>query len=166
MVSNLGMLNGLTSMGIIVFSILIGLFSLYKAKKYNVRLLIPGSLTMVFVGFLWLGPTVDFLSLLITGKNLTPIYIYGILSYMWVAPAIICGIYFSAELNFPKKKWYLVGFYAVIGIIFEFFLWFDNANVFYFTLNNPGQDVIDLSFKRTHINFYIIVFFLVSATVI
>ncbi len=144
---------------------MIGLLSLYKAKKYNVRLLISGALTMIFVGFLWLGPTVDFLSLLITGKNLTPIYIYGLLSYMWVAPAIFCAMYFGAELNFPKKKWYIVGFYTVLAIIFEFFLWFDTANVFNITLNNPGQDVIDARFKRTHINYYIIAFFLVSSFV-
>ena len=162
MVSILGMLDGLTSIGIVVFSILIGLLSLYEAKKYNVRLLRSAALTMIFVGFFWLAPTADFLSLLITGKNLTPIYIYGILSYMWVAPGTICAMYFGAELNFPKQKWYIVGFYVIIGLIFEFFLWFDTANVFNFTLNNPGQEIIDSSFKRTHINYYLVVLMLVS----
>ncbi|MFX1338925.1 MAG: hypothetical protein ACFFDK_09975 [Promethearchaeota archaeon] len=163
MLSILGFLNGITSMGIVVFSLIIGSISLYEAKKYKVRLLTLAGLTFIFVGFLWLGPTADFFSLLITGKNLNPIYLYAILSYMWIGPAIISGMYFGAELILPEKKWYLVGFYVILAVIFEFFLWFDTTNVFNFTLNNPGQDLIDCNYKSTHLNYYFIILMLISA---
>lgn len=165
MVSVLGMLNGFTATGIVVFSTLIGLLSLYEAKKYHVKLLSIAGLTMIFIGFLWLGPTADFFSLLITGKNLTPIYLYALLSYMWIGPALIFAMYLGAELNLPEKKWSIVGFYMVLAIIFELFLWFDTTNAFHFTLNNPGQDVIDCHFKRTHVNYYLIILMLISAAI-
>ena len=62
----------------------------------------------------------------------------------------------------PKKKWYILSFYIVTSIIFEFFLFFDTKNVFIFTLNNPGEELIDSNFNRTHVCFYIIVVDLIA----
>ena len=143
-----------------------GLFSLYEAKKYKLKLLALAGVTMVFVGLFWLGPFVDLMSILITGHNLNSIYLYGILSYVWIGPATCIAFYLGTELVLPKKKWYILSFYIVIGIIFEFFLFFDTKNVFIFSLNNPGEEIIDSNFNRTHICFYIIVVDLISILIL
>jgi len=162
-VSLIGWLDGLTAAGIIFACISFGLLSLYEAKKYKIRLLGLAGLTMCLVGCFYLGPFCDLLSLLLTGKNLNPIYLYGYASYVWVALVIVCAMYFGAELILPEKKWYIVSFYLVIGIIFDLFLFFDTKNVFIFTLNNPGEGLIDATFNRSHICYYIIIIYLISA---
>ena len=108
MVSAIGWLDGLSAAFIIIFAIFFGLLSFYKARKLEAKLLGVAGVMMVFVGLLWLGPFSDFLSVLIFQKNLTPNYIYAYLSYMWVAPAIIIGMYLGGELIAPKKKWTIV----------------------------------------------------------
>ncbi|MFW9822361.1 MAG: hypothetical protein ACFFE4_05475, partial [Candidatus Thorarchaeota archaeon] len=55
-----GILDGATAALIVVSSIAFGLFSLIKSLKLKARLLTIAGFTMIFVGFLWLGPTVDF----------------------------------------------------------------------------------------------------------
>ena len=117
---------------------------------------------MILIGLLWLGPFVDFLMILTTGKNITPIYVYTWLSYLWVAPAIVIGMYLGSELLAPEKQKAIVIFYAILGVIFELYLFLDWTNAFTWTLNNPGQDTIDSSFQRTSPAYWIIIFFLVS----
>ena len=102
--SLIGFLDGITAIGIIISCVAFGLFSLYKARKLEARLLSIAGLNMVFVGCLWLGPATDFFFVLITGKNLYPLHLYGWLSYMWVLPATVTGYYIGAELMMPKKK--------------------------------------------------------------
>ncbi|MFX0001737.1 MAG: hypothetical protein ACFE88_16625, partial [Candidatus Hermodarchaeota archaeon] len=60
----------------------------------------------------------------------------------------------------------IVGTYLILGIIFEFFLILDLNKSFTLTLpDQPGADIIDLNFNRTHPTFILIAFFLVSALV-
>ncbi len=72
-VSPEGMLDGITSAGIVLSATLFGLFSLYKAIKLKAKLLAVASLTMFFTGLLWLGPFTDFMFVLNTEKNIDPI---------------------------------------------------------------------------------------------
>ncbi len=162
MVSTLGYLDGLTATGIILSSVIFGILSFYHARKLGARLLGIAGVMMILIGLLWLGPFVDFLMILTTGKNISPVYVYMWLSYMWVAPAIVLGMYLGSELLAPEKKKAIVIFYAILGVIFELYLFLDWTNVFTWTLNNPGQDTIDSSFQRTSPAYWIIIFFLVS----
>lgn len=162
MVSTLGYLDGLTATGIILSSVIFGILSFYHARKLGARLLGIAGVMMILIGLLWLGPFVDFLMILTTGKNITPIYVYMWLSYLWVAPAIVIGMYLGSELLAPEKKKAIVIFYAILGVIFELYLFLDWTNVFTWTLNNPGQDTIDSSFQRTSPAYWIIMFFLIS----
>ncbi|MFW9818533.1 MAG: hypothetical protein ACFFE5_02890, partial [Candidatus Thorarchaeota archaeon] len=59
----------------------------------------------------------------------------------------------------------LVGIFIVLGILFEYFLWFQTDASFTWTLVNPGEDLIDASFVRTHPTFLLVAVFLVSALV-
>lgn len=162
MVSTIGYLDGLTATGIILSSVIFGILSFYHARKLQAKLLGVAGVMMILIGLLWLGPFTDFILISTTGKNISPIYVYTWLSYMWVAPAIIIAMYLGSELLVPEKKKVIMIFYAILGIIFELYLFFDWANVFTYTLNNPGQDTIDSSFQRTSPAYWIIMFFLIS----
>jgi len=162
MVSTLGYLDGLTATGIILSSVIFGLLSFYHARKLGARLLGIAGVMMILIGLLWLGPFVDFLMILTTGKNIRPIQVYMWLSYVWVAPAIVIGMYLGSELLAPEKKKAIVIFYAILGVIFELYLFLDWTHVFTWTLNNPGQDTIDSSYQRTSPAYWIIIFFLIS----
>ena len=162
MLSAEGWLDGLTATGVIAAGCIFGIIFYYKSKKQDARLLKIAGLMIFFSGLLYLGPFTDFLLVLFTGKNLAPMYLYGILSYMWVTPSLILAIYLGAELLTPSKKKVIVTIYTVLGIIFELFLWLDPLNSFYFELKNPGSDLIDARFNRTHPTFIFIAFFLVT----
>jgi len=165
MISTLGLLDGLTAAIILIFSAIFGLLSFYHARKLEAKLLAVAGIMMFFVGFLWLGPFVDFLLVVLTGENLNPMYLYAWLSYCWVAPGIITAMYLGSELMWPEKKKVVVIIYTVIGVIFELFLFLDVANTFQeFVVKNPG-DVIDAKFNRTSPTFILVAVFLVSVLI-
>jgi len=163
-----GWLSGLTASLIVFSSVIFGLVSLYKSIKLKAKLLTFAGLVMIFVGFLWLGPTVDFFLKLITDKNISPVVVYVFLSYTSVAPALFFSMYLGGELMIPKYKWVLVGIFLVLGGIFEFFLW---------TQPNPGESfefiephplvggIIDAGFNRGHPTYLMVIVMLVGALV-
>jgi len=104
MVDALGLLDGLTASGIILSATIFALLSLYKSIKLKAKLLTWAALTMLFIGFLWLGPFIDFILVIFFETNITPTYFYSILSYMWVAPALVVSMYLGGSLLVPKKK--------------------------------------------------------------
>ncbi|MBD3254369.1 MAG: hypothetical protein GF383_04710 [Candidatus Lokiarchaeota archaeon] len=162
--SLLGFVDGLTAFLIILSSVIFGIISFYHARKLEAKLLAIAGLTMIFVGLFWLGPSTDFFMVLITGNNLQPEYLYGWLSYMWVAPAVFTAFYLGAELMVPEKKKVIVGIYGAIGLIFEILLFtmpIGEAGVFVFNPHGPG-DLIDSGFNRLNLAFWLIAFFLVS----
>ena len=73
------------------------------------------------MGLFYLGQTVDFLTILFTGKNLHPVHLYSILSYMWIPPPLIISMYVGSELITPKNKWFIITVYAVLGIMMNDF---------------------------------------------
>ena len=157
------MLNGISALGVVSVNLLIGFYSLYKANKLKAKLLTVTSLTIIFIGLLWLGPTVDFLKVLITGTNIDPVWVYPLLSYMWAAPGITLGMYIGGELLMSKKKWILVGLFLIISIAYEFFLFSDPINSFNFTVPSPlGSDLIDTSSNYSYYTSYFLIVFILS----
>ena len=165
MVDALGLLDGLTASGILLSATIFALLSLYKAIKLKAKLLTVAAFCMLFIGAFWSGPFVDFILVSFTGTNITPNYFYAIISYVWVAPALIVSMYLGGSLLIPKKKWILVGVFIILGLVFEYFLWFQYNEAFTITLGIPGQELIDASFKRSSITFLLIALFLVSVLV-
>jgi hypothetical protein len=158
-------IDGLSAMGILFSSVLFGLYTLYKAKKTGANLLYFAGATMIFVGFLWLGPTSDFLSLLITNHNLARPHYYGWLSYLWVAPAVLCAMYLGSELLAPQAKYYIAGIYLVLGIIFEILLFTDPINAFEVKQYITQEELINVGFSMGHPTFILIAIFLISALI-
>ena len=158
-------LEGLTASSVISVGIILGLISIIKGRKLKAKLLTVLGLAIFFIGFLYLGPTTDFLTVIITGSNITSEFwglgIYGILSYLWIAPALICAMYIGGELLTPKRKWILVIIYLVLGIIFEYFLWFQTDNTFDIPPPLPGE-IIDSSFVMLYPTFLLMALFILS----
>jgi len=164
--SAIGWLDGLSAALIVISASSFGLLSFYKSRKLEAKLLGIAGLMMVFTGLLWLGPFTDFLVVMTTGNNINPKEIYGYLSYMWVAPAIIVGMYLGGELIFPKLKWHIVIGFAILGVIFELFLFLDTANTFEkLAAAHPGEDLIDAQFNRASPTFILIAIFLLSTLI-
>jgi hypothetical protein len=161
LVTSAAWLEGLMGTGVIVIESIIGLFSLYKAWKMKAKLLYFAGFLIIFTGLLYLGPLTDFLLVVFTGKNLDPRLIYPILSYMWIAPAVFFAMYIGGELMLPSKKWWIVGIFVALGVIFEIFLWGFTADSFTFATIGPG-DMIDTSFNESHPTFILIAIFIIA----
>ncbi|MFX1452788.1 MAG: hypothetical protein ACFFCM_18270 [Promethearchaeota archaeon] len=144
--SYIGWIDGISAMGILIFGTIFGLFFFYKSRKLKLPLLSSAGLLLIFVALLWLGPTCDFFSVSLTGKNLDPILLYPILSYIWAGPAIICASYIFAELIIPKRKVMIITIYIILCIIFELYLFLDTRNSFIFNPYNQNEDLIDVRF--------------------
>ena len=163
----IGLLDGLTATIIVVFGFITAPIIFYKAYKMNAKFLQLGAIMSIFAVLLWLGPTIDFLTIIFTKNNLdNSAGLYGILSYMWVPPALVTGLYLGSVIIAPKSKKIILIVYLVIGIIFEILLFLDTANAFIFT--EPPTDfvsgtrLIDSRFNSRHPIFFLIAFFLIS----
>lgn len=114
-----------------------------------------------FMGFMWLGPIVDFATIVFTTVNLDNSYgLYGILSYMWVPIPLVSAMLISAHILLPERKWLIVSIYVILGIIFEFLIFFDRGNSFIFNPPaSPGDKLIDARFNVTSPAFILIAIF-------
>ncbi len=154
-----GWLNGLTAALIVVFATIFSLFILIKSLKgTKTKTLMFGAFMGLFAGLLWLGPATDFFFILITQTNLPNDFgLYGILSYMWVAPASFCAIYLGAAVTAPKWKMPLLIITIILGIIFEYILFFHTLEVFEFHAPAiPGENLIDSNFIRLSAGYLLI----------
>lgn len=165
LVSQAGYIDGLTATGIILSCVIFGLLSFYQSRKLGARLLAYAGLDMILIGLFWLGPFVDFLLLFFTGQNIDPIHYYAWLSYVWIWPAVIVGFYIGSELMIPNKKKVIVGFYAILGFIFDFLIFTDPYGTFEFTLAPYSGDTIDANFMRGTLPYLLILFFQFSTLV-
>ncbi|MFX1393455.1 MAG: hypothetical protein ACFFAH_07760 [Promethearchaeota archaeon] len=167
MVSKTGLLDGITATFIILLATFLGILFLYFGKKSNRKLFSIAGLMMFFVVCLWLGPFLDFLLVLLTGRNLRPIELSGYLSYIWFAPVIIVVAYIIGDLIAPEKKWYMTNIFGIFGYMFVILLFLDTTNTFEeIVVNKPGEDLINVSFNQQSLAFIIITVILISALII
>lgn len=160
-----GWLNGISALGVLTINIIIGFYGLYKASKLKAKLLTVTALTIISIGLLWLGPTTDFINILINDTNIDP-YIYPLLSYMWAALGITLGMYIGGELLIPKKKWILVGIFLIMSIAYEYFLFSSPQLSFNYKLPGidfvAGEDIIDTSSNYGYPTAYFLIVFILS----
>jgi len=157
-----GWLNGISAVGVLTINIIIGIYGLYKAGKLKAKLLTVTALTIISIGLLWLGPTTDFINILINDANIDQ-YIYPLLSYMWASLGITLGMYIGGELLIPKKKWILVGIFIVISIAYEYFLFSSPQLSFNYVIPSPsGTDIIDTSSNYGYPTAYFLIVFILS----
>ena len=166
----IGWLDGLTALAVVSVGLIFGIISFYKAIKLKANLLAITGLATISVGFILLGATVDLSFILITGDNLDPVWLYGLLSYTWTAPITIFGLYIGASLLTPKKKILIILIYIALSIVFEII-------VFYFSLTNPeviyrlpetdpmGTTLLNTSMNPRSIAFILMLIFLISGLI-
>ncbi len=145
MLSYEGWVDGITATFVVTFGCVFGVIFHYKSKKLKTNLLNYLSLTIIFAGFMYLGVFLDFITVFLTGNNLGFSYgLVGVLSYLWLAPLILIGMQFGAELIKPNAKWIILIINVVLFVFFEYFIFFDTRNTF--NIINPaipGTNLID-----------------------
>ncbi len=152
-----------TLIGTLIISIILGTYFLYKGRKLDAKLLFLYGFVVIFVGLLYLGPSVDFITILMTGKNMDNSRgLYGILSYIWVLPLNIVSFYVMFELIAPRVKKIVVSIYGVICSFLVLMIILFPFEVFEFTSPN-GDHLIDASYKTGTITFLIVVFLIISS---
>jgi hypothetical protein len=166
--SVLGWIDGLTATGVVLFGLIFGSFFIYKSKKSKINILTFLGLATFFAGLMYLGVFLDFLIVLITHSNIENIYgLVALLSYIWLAPAIITSIYIGCRLLDIKKKWYLISIFIVLGIIFDVIIFLDPFSAFKF--NPPtisGEALIDYNVNTFSFAGILMAVFLLSVTII
>ncbi|MFX1375996.1 MAG: hypothetical protein ACFFA0_09310 [Promethearchaeota archaeon] len=156
-----GYLNGCTALLVVVFCASLAIGFYIRAIKLDAKLLKWGAGMGLFAGLLWLGPTTDFLLVLTTENHISYYFntsMYGVLSYIWVGPSFICGIYVGSELIAPEKKKALFALFIPLAITFTIVLIIDQENTFTFTTNEG--DLIDSQFVYLSPSFILISIFL------
>ncbi|MBD3255023.1 MAG: hypothetical protein GF383_08010 [Candidatus Lokiarchaeota archaeon] len=143
--SLIGWINALSASGLVVFGTLFGIYILYKAKKTDARLIYYLGFTVISAALGWLGNLVDFITILLTSRNMAnPHGIYIVLSNVWLPLTIVLAIYVGIELIMPEKTKFILPVFIVLALIYEFFLLIDPFGSYNFVYPTPnGSNLID-----------------------
>ncbi len=158
-----GWLNGGTALLIVICGPIFGLILLNKARKSEESyLLVYTAFSGLCASLLWLGPATDFITILITGKNLNNSFgLYGILSYMWVGPSTLFGFYTGAYILTPNYKKVVLILMLILTLTFELVLFLFTPYIFEFTKPN-GDNIIDSNFVPGSFAFYLMILILLG----
>lgn len=152
-----GWMNGISASLIVLSAGIFGLTMALQSKNKNSKMLFFGGLMGFFAGMLWLGPAADFLSVILTGQNLPDENIYGVLTFVWVAPLLVVTMFVGGDLMLSKKnKYVLVIISAIIGIVFEIFLFIEIDAAIKDCPDPNGFELYDASIEIGHPTFYLI----------
>ena len=143
--SFIGWLSGITALGVFFFSLLFGLFFIIKSLKTDSKLLKYLGLVYVFAALVYMGDVLDFFTILFTEVNVDNSFgIIGLINWMWFPGAVLPAMYIGVILLTPKKKWYILSVYLILGIIFELFLIIDlSGSVTYVYPAIAGENLIN-----------------------
>ncbi|TFF88221.1 MAG: hypothetical protein EU548_09135, partial [Promethearchaeota archaeon] len=152
-----GWMNGISALLIVLSAGIFGLTMAFQSKNKNSKMLFFGGLMGFFAGMMWLGPAADFLSVMLTGQNLPDENIYAGLTFVWVLPLLVVTMFVGGDLMLSKKnKYLLVIISAIIGIIFELFLFLDMDAAIKDSPDPNGFELYDASIEIGHPTFYLI----------
>ena len=162
--TSIGWLNGITALGVFIFSLLFGLFFALKSRKKESNLLLYLGLIYIFAALVYMGDVLDFFTIIATGFNINnSAGLIGLINWMWFPGAVLFAMYVGALLITPKGKWYIFSPYIALGIIFEIFLFLDPSG----TIEQPppippGSDLINDNLNLTSISGLAALVFLLS----
>ncbi len=119
---------------------------------------------IIFSGLFYLGVCLDFFSIILTGTNMdNTTGLHGIISFLWIFPAIVCAMYIGASLIRPDKRYLILSIYLGLGAVFAVFLILDPFGTLEFRYPTiPGTGFINSFFNITSPGFIIAVIFLLS----
>ncbi len=153
-----GFLDGITSTGVVLAGLIIGLIYLRRGIKIKSKPLKILAFATIFAGLMYLGVFLDFMSVLASGVNIdNSMGQVGLLSYFWFAPVIICAVWFGTEIERKVKPIYIVIIFIIIGVIFEIVVFTDPLNSFYFNTITDGTSLTDYSIRRFSLAEYLMI---------
>ncbi|MFX0071220.1 MAG: hypothetical protein ACFFAO_09035 [Candidatus Hermodarchaeota archaeon] len=166
MVSQLVLLEGFITIGGYFFGVILCLYAIYKSTKTDAQLLLYTGITIVFLSHLYFATLLDFTFIISTGQNMDNSYgQHAILTYLWLAPIVVLGMYIAIELIIPKKKWFILPIYIALSIIFEIYLFLDPINSFETTYTDQNIGLIHSSVAFGTPLYIILGFFFISALI-
>ncbi|MHA1670439.1 MAG: hypothetical protein ACTSV5_07645 [Promethearchaeota archaeon] len=117
---------------------------------------------------MFLGVFFDFIVVLISGVNIDNTHGFvGILSYIWLAPAIITAIYIGIKLLALKYKWVILSLFIVLSILFEVIIFLDPFAAFNFDDPPiPGELLIDYNIIIASMAGILMALFLLSTIIL
>lgn len=113
-------------------------------------------------GFLYLGPTSSFISILLTGSNLSPT-LYGLLSYTTPSIATFTGMYAGFSIFNPNRKKLVAIIYAIAGVVYLLSLYLFPTLMIYAKPPAPGE-LLDITLENVVL--VLTGFFIISLLVI
>jgi len=160
----IGWLNGITALGVFFFSFLFGLFFAIKSRKKGSNLLLYLGLIYIFAALVYTGDVLDFFTILSTGDNVHErfVWLIGLINWMWFPGAVLFAMYIGALLITPKKKWYILSIYLVLGVIFELFLFLYPSGSVGYDPDPEGKDIYNDNLAFTSITGIVALIFLLS----
>ncbi|MFX1340061.1 MAG: DC1 domain-containing protein [Promethearchaeota archaeon] len=167
MVSSFVLLEGIITIGNYALGVSMGLYALYKATKTEAKILKYFGITILFLSQIYLVTILDFLTIIITGNNMDNSFgLFSLLTYIWIGPSIILGMYIIFEVTIPEKKWYILPIYVVLSVVFEILLFLDPLNSFKISYTTPDGGIIHSSLVFGTVLFVILSFIFVSAFIL
>lgn len=148
MVSVIGLINGITVIVWVILGIVWGVVSIYRSRKTKSKYLLFVGMIVLCISLLFSGLFLDFMTILITGKNLDNSYgLHGILTYMWFGPLVFL-FYLLADIVLPDLNPYLKRmlqiYILILCIIYEILLFTDPFGSIRFQYpKNSGENLID-----------------------
>ena len=143
--ADLEVLNGSLSVIVSVISICSGCLIISKYFKYKNKTLLYVGISGILMFGSWWPSAISFLLALITGDGLS-LEMYLLIGNTPVPIAIIFWLFAFTRLLYKDKKKLILGTFIVIGVLFEFFL-------YYFIFTDPTtigqlQGYVDIEYNN------------------
>ena len=160
MLSYKGWIDGISALLSFFFAILLGLVIVFKARKLKAKLLSYMGLTITIAGFFWFVPSLDFLTVQVTGRNLVNIYHWmGIVNFMWAPLVTLMSMYIWAELMIPRRKRIVFWIFMILSIIFWSIIFLYPSDSFLITYpSNSGEELIYIFLNESYLPIMILYF--------
>lgn len=130
--------NGISAIFCMILGIFFGIYFFYLYSKKKKSLMPWIAITAIGMGFLYFGPAASFISLLITGTNLST-NLYGWFSYTSAGIAGFTGMYAGFSIFNPERKKLIMWIYGVLGIVLLISLYAFPSVMFESFPPNPGE---------------------------
>ncbi|KKL77643.1 hypothetical protein LCGC14_2032840 [marine sediment metagenome] len=168
MLSYKGWIDGISALLCFIFAILLGLGIFFKARKLKVKLLSYMGLNISIAGFFWIVPSLDFLIVIVTGRNLVNIYHWmGIVNFMWAPLVTLLSMYIWAELMIPRRKKLVFWIFMILSIIFWFIIFLNPSDSFLISYpSNSGAELIYIFLNESYLPIMILYFIFSLASIL
>ncbi|MFX1568481.1 MAG: hypothetical protein ACFFCV_08945 [Promethearchaeota archaeon] len=127
--SQLGWIDAISITFFFLFNVIFGLYLVYKSRKTNARLLLIVGITIISIGFSKIEFVCDFISILITGRNLD-VSIYQRI-FIHYTPSVFFGffgVYVGVELILKEKKTFILSIVLILLILLQIVFYVDPIN--------------------------------------